>query len=251
MPKNKPDYIPNIYQFCDRWCARCAFTTNCEAFVAAEKITDDETNRVFWEKLEQQLPATEKWLIGVANQKGVSLTEFDVPLQKKNFDLFQRDAKSNAVLKAGRLYEDLVDEWFDNSIEQFGLKTIETDQGAAIKMPEGKNSSTTSETNALFEVILRYQLQLYLKISRCFYSRGKEAENEESEVEIKDSIGTAKSTLVLLDRSMAAWKLVQNTLPESVESILEILVLLQRLRHNIELEFQDARKFVRPGFDEG
>jgi len=96
---------------------------------------------------------------------------------------------------------------------------------------------------------LRYQLQVYLKLSRCFYSRGKEAEKENNEAGIKDSIGAAKSTLALLDRSMAAWKLVLNVLPESAESIFEILVLLQRLRYNIEMEFPEVRAFVRLGFD--
>ena len=250
MPENNPNPIAHIYNFCDRWCARCAFTNKCEAFVSAEKNIDDETNRLFWEKLEQQLPETEKWLKKVTEQKEISLTEFDPPQQKKNFDLFQRDAKSNAVLKAGRLYEDMVDDWFDAAAEQFGLQTIETNQGAAIRMPEGKSDSSDIKTDDLFEVILRYQLQVYLKLSRCFYSRGKEAENENGEDEFKDSTAAAKSTLALLDCSMAAWKLVLEVLHKSEESIFEILVLLQRLRYNIELEFPEARNFVRPGFDE-
>jgi len=250
MHENNPKYITHIYNFCDRWCARCAFTNKCEAFVTAEKNADDETNQLFWEKLERQLPKAEKWLTESAKQKGISLTEFDPPKEKKNFDLFQRDAKSNAVLKAGRLYEDLVDDWFDAATEKFGLQTIETDQGAAIRIPEGKSDLSGLKTDDLLEVILRYQLQVYLKLSRCFYSRGKEAENEDSEAEIKDSIGAAKSTLALLDRSMAAWKLVLDVLPKSAESIFEILVLLQRLRHNIKLEFPEADAFVRPGYDE-
>ena len=250
MPENNPNYINYIYNFCDRWCARCAFTNKCEAFVPTEKSANDKTNQLFWEKLEQQLPGTEEWLTKAAKQKGISLTKFDPPKEKKNFDLFQRDAKSNAVLKAGRLYEDLVDDWFDNAMEQFGLQTVETDQGAAIRMPAGENLSEGLETDALIEVILRFQLQVYLKLSRCFYSRGKEAENEEAPDELKDSVGTAKSTLALLDRSMAAWKGVLAVLPESKESIFDILVLSQRMRYNIELEFPEARGFVRPGFDE-
>ncbi len=250
MTENNPNQITHIFNFCDRWCARCAYTSRCEAFVPAGKNTDDETNRLFWKQLEQQLPKTIHWLNQHAEAKEVSLTAFDPPKQKKNFDLFQRDAKSNTVLKAGRLYEDLVDDWFDEAVEQFGLQTVETDQGAAIRMPEGKKDSLDMKTDDLFEVILRYQLQVYLKLSRCFYSRGKEVETEDSEMEIKDSVGAAKSTLVLLDRSMAAWKLVLDTLPESADSIFEILVLLQRLCYNIELEFPEAREFVRPGFDE-
>ena len=257
MPENNMSPIARIYHFCDRWCTRCAYSAQCEAFVANEKkeidtktkIANDKVNHLFWQQLEQNLLETENWLRKLAAQKGVSLTEFDPPKQKKNFDLFQRDAKSNPVLKAGRLYEDMVDDWFDDAMEQFGLQTVETEQGAAIRMPDEKNISSDLKPDMLFEVILRYQLQVYLKLSRCFYSRGKEAESEEVSDEFRDSIGTAKSVLALLDRSMAAWKNVLAALPESEESIFQILVVLQRMRYNLELEFPEARAFARPGFD--
>ena len=31
MAKN-PDFIPGIYNYCDRWCERCAFTARCMNF---------------------------------------------------------------------------------------------------------------------------------------------------------------------------------------------------------------------------
>lgn len=251
-----PDPIVPIFNFCDRWCARCAFTAHCAAFVSpgkeystATKTANDKKNRLFWKRLENQVKEMENWLQEKAKVKNRSLTEFDPPQQKKNFDLFQRNAKSNPILKAGRLYEDLVDDWFDAAAEQHGLQMVETESGAAIELPEGKSIAGELNPNKLFEVILRYQLQVYLKLSRCFYSRGKEEENEAENNKLKDSNGSAKSTLSLLDRSMAAWKLVLDVLAESEESILEILILLQRLRYHIELEFPQARNFKRPGLD--
>ncbi len=66
----------------------------------------------------------------------------------------------------------------------------------------------------------------------------------------KDSDGSAKIALIATDRSISAWGKLLKHLPKSEDEILEILVLLERLRNMTEKEFPDARKFVRPGFDE-
>ena len=195
------------------------------------------------------MSAIENWIIEKATRESTSLTELDPPKQKKNFDLFQRDAKSNAILKAGRLYEDLVDDWFDEAVESLKLEIVETGQGAGYLLCEGNINGQGLNTNDLFAVILRYQLQVYLKLSRSFYSRGREAEEEDEPGKLKDSIGAAKSTLALLNRSMAAWGMVLEVLSGSEDQIFEILVLLQRLRYHIELEFPNVRLFIRPGFD--
>ena len=36
MAKN-PDLIPGIYNYCDRWCERCAFTSHCLTFLTEEE----------------------------------------------------------------------------------------------------------------------------------------------------------------------------------------------------------------------
>ncbi len=252
-----PPIIPGIFLYCDRWCEKCAFTSSCEAFSSPgiekgkdEKKLNDQINGEFWEELEKVLPIIEKWIIEKATKESRSLKEFNLPKQKKNFDLFQRDAKSNAILKAGRLYEDMVDDWFDEGIEKLGLIVVETEQGAVIRMPELEMREESINLNQVFEVILRYQLQIYLKLSRSFYSRGREEEEGKETVKVKDSLGAAKSTLALLDRSMAGWGMVLEVLPASEDLIFEILVLLQRLRYNIMIEFSEVRSFVRPGFDD-
>jgi len=54
-----PDCIPGIYNYCDRWCERCAFTSRCLTFKQSkEKFGDPDTsdinNAAFWEKLSQK-----------------------------------------------------------------------------------------------------------------------------------------------------------------------------------------------------
>jgi hypothetical protein len=56
--------------------------------------------------------------------------------------------------------------------------------------------------------------------------------------------------LIGIDRSIAAWRLAQLSLPERAASIVPLILQLERLRQRIEASFPAARDFVRPGFDE-
>ena len=56
--------------------------------------------------------------------------------------------------------------------------------------------------------------------------------------------------LISIDRSIAAWGVMLRGFQTKEDEILEILVLLEKMRKNVEKKFPDARSFVRPGFDE-
>jgi hypothetical protein len=44
--------------------------------------------------------------------------------------------------------------------------------------------------------------------------------------------------------------MMQMSLPDRVESIVPLILQLERLRQRLEKGFPQARDFVRPGFDE-
>jgi hypothetical protein len=56
--------------------------------------------------------------------------------------------------------------------------------------------------------------------------------------------------LIGIDRSIAAWRLMQLSLPERDGSIVPLILQLERLRKRLEYSFPAARNFIRPGFDE-
>ncbi len=56
--------------------------------------------------------------------------------------------------------------------------------------------------------------------------------------------------LIGIDRSIAAWRLMQLSLPEQRGSIVPLILQLERLRQRVEKSFPEARDFIRPGFDE-
>jgi hypothetical protein len=102
------------------------------------------------------------------------------------------------------------------------------------------------------EVIHWYQYQIAVKLMRALSSRRNEAEwrDEAADDEARDSDGSAKVTLIAIGRSVSAWRLMQICLPEIADSIIPLILELERLRQRTELRFPKARDFIRPGFDE-
>ncbi len=241
--------IPGIYLYCNRWCEMCPFTVRCEAFGADKSFHNgehDEKMKQFWQDLESGIAENEERIVALAAEKGISLSEFDEPTQKKDFDLFQKGAKSNLILKAGRDYEDLVDDWFDKALEEYGLAMVETKNGAMPKLDTILPGN--EKANQMFEIVLRFQLQVYLKLSRMFYSKGREGAELEEGVEADNPNAVGKTTLETLKRSFAAWSVIAEKYPED-KMIFEILILILRLKNNIIAEFPETEKFERLGLD--
>ena len=91
-----------------------------------------------------------------------------------------------------------------------------------------------------------------MKSIRALSSRSDEVEEMDAQLADypKDSDGSAKVALVGIDRSISAWRLMQLAVPERSESIVPLILQLERLRKRVEKEFPNARAFIRPGFDE-
>ncbi len=68
--------------------------------------------------------------------------------------------------------------------------------------------------------------------------------------EESDANGSAKVALIAIDRSIAAWMRMRPHLPDRADELLDVLVMLDRLRRTTETQFPEARAFHRPGFDD-
>ena len=71
-----PDFIPGIYNYCDRWCERCAFTSRCMNFAMEkeffqEQESSDEMNAAFWETISSTFEVTISMLVTIQGDLGV------------------------------------------------------------------------------------------------------------------------------------------------------------------------------------
>ena len=60
--------------------------------------------------------------------------------------------------------------------------------------------------------------------------------------------GTAKITLIIIERSISSWNYLRN---ESNSRLLDpVIDRLETIKRMLETKFPNAREFIRPGFDE-
>ena len=248
----KTNHIPGIYNYCDRWCERCSFTARCLNFeMSAEKFGDlenvDITNEVFWQKLSETFAETLSMLKEMAAEKGIDLDSIELDDED---DRLEDPSVVHIISHMAKSYITMVDEWFDSNVYIFeddhpGLKAA----AAADSTQSAPDEDTITLIDSV-EVIRWYQHQMYVKLRRALHSAHDEATDGDLEGYPKDSDGSAKVSLIGMDRSISAWGKIIKYFPGEEESILGIIAHLQRLRRRTETEFPDARAFVRPGFDD-
>jgi hypothetical protein len=246
LAKN-PNFISGIYNYCDRWCERCPFTSRCMVF-ATEREDDDRdpqtrdiTNDAFWRKLASIFEETKQMLVDWAQEAGVDLSQVDAAATEYCEKRRSKAVKDELAVAASD-YAITVTKWFTGFDQVLNV---------ADHVPSEAETEELERIEEAREVIHWYQYQIAVKLMRALSSRSDEAEwAAEAEVEAKDSDGSAKVSLIGIDRSISAWRLMQIYLPERADSIIPMILELERLRQRAEFRFPKARDFIRPGFDE-
>ncbi len=256
-----PDLIPGIYNYCDRWCERCAFTSRCLTFLSEEEEKkeagyspgSDEMNEEFWKEIGESLVLTMEMIRDYAEKEGIDLDastedeEADAEMDRS--EERRKAARDHPCAKAARDYYQLVQAWFEASEELWEEKKEDLLSAARLELPGRDPEREAHELSDITEVIRWYQHFISAKIHRALTGRADERMERIPDMP-SDADGSAKIALIAIDRSIGAWTLLHREFPEREDETLGIMVLLERLRRSLEIEFPKARAFIRPGFDE-
>jgi hypothetical protein len=254
--KNSEDsnYISGIYNYCDRWCERCPFTSRCLNFeMSEEKFGDlesvDLTNEEFWKKLGETLDETLNMLKEMAEEQGIDLDSLDMDENEMPQKRIDEETVVHILSYMSKAYITMVNDWFELNAYLFEQNEDEIDWNSTlddIQSPPQEDMVTLIDS---IEVVRWYQHQIYVKLKRALHS----AQDEQFQILNnfpKDSDGSTKVALIGMDRSISAWGEILKYFPDQRKNIISMITHLERLCKRTENEFPDARAFVRPGFDE-
>ncbi len=249
----KPQYIPGIYNYCDRWCERCSFTSQCMNFEISEKefidpAARDINNKAFWDKLHEISTVTLEMVLEKATEMGINLDEIDCDEIRIEEDKIYGMAEQQPYSIIAMEYIRKVDSWFRENKDQFKTKGDDFLSHIQADIPGTNPDNDIVEINDCLEVINWYKHQIYVKLIRAASSFLQSNPNE-IECSTNDANGSAKVALIGIERSIAAWAGLLPHLPELEGGILDLLVILKRLITLVESAFPNARFFLRPGFD--
>ncbi len=245
-------FIPGIYNYCDRWCERCAFTSRCLTYkLDAEDNSDaarDINNEAFWNHLKSIFEQTIDMIKELAEEMGIDLDSLDKESASNDFSLRMDKADNHKIIRVARYYGKIVDQWFDSEYLVFEQKQDAMNTLLKIGVDNaGLHTEAASIKDAL-EVIRWYQHQIYVKLKRALTQ--DDLDEEEDLLLQRDADGSVKVALIGMDRSIGAWGTLQEHFSEKTDSILDILLHLDRMRRRAEELFPCARNFKRPGFDD-
>jgi len=249
---NSPEHIPGIYNYCDRWCDRCDKTASCTNFaIGVAQFPDPESGDInseaFWEQIDEVFKATIEMLHEMADEQGVDLDAIDLDAAEIEDKFIVEVAEDHVCSKMSKTYIELVRIWFEKNQPLFDQKCDELEKLNEMDLPYLNPGAEADRLNDSIEVIRWYQTQIFVKIMRAVEGVEVFEDRDES---LNDSDGSAKVALLAIENSIGAWSELRRAFPTQADAVLDILVFLHRMKVKIEEFFPNARKFIRPGFDD-
>ena len=248
-----PKYIPGVYNYCDRWCERCPFTSRCLNYEISEEHfaepgSRDMNNELFWKKLSETFQATLELVQEMMEEQGIDIDTIDTEPIKRRERRIDKEVDNNELIVSARDYGKIAGEWFESTKNLFLEKEIDLNKKVELELPNENPDKEAAAILDAVDVIMWYLHFIEVKLRRAVHGE-LEDRFEIPDDFPKDSDGSAKVALIAIDRSIAAWGEILKYFPDQEDELLQILVSLEQLRRNAEKMFPNARSFVRPGFD--
>jgi hypothetical protein len=264
-------FIPGIYNYCDYWCERCAFTRHCRNFVMGRELEreargeappEDATQEAFWSRLADQLRETT--VFGKAGDWANDGADLDFdggpdPEFEEHERTVERAMDANPVNKLAHDYMMKVHAWLESSDDDLKALAKELHEAAGSPFDDTDYEEQARQIGEMIEVIAWYHTLLPPKVGRalrdliertCAADKDDNCSQIRAEARMDDAEASGKLVLVSIDRSAAAWVKMRELLPHREDEILEMLAILSRLRRGINEALPGARNYVRPGLDE-
>jgi hypothetical protein len=218
-------FIVGIFNYCDRWCDECAFTSRCRLFADKSEIEAslDPALRALVEASPLEPPSPPPpWLAELLAEMNESLSApadgeepMERPLPPEHVDIEERaDA-----------YRACVEHW---------LMAREID--------------STKRSHDPVAVITWFHTLIDVKVHRALHGLAHDRPEERDSP--PDYDGSAKVALLGIDRSHAAWLELLECGVANTAEVAPFITDLVWLGEALERVFPNARNFVRPALDE-
>jgi hypothetical protein len=225
-----PRWIPAIYNYCDRRCARCRFNDRCFAF--ADNVRSGAQCHDVAEAAAQSFERVIRLIRAYADREGIDLDELSAG----------EEAGETADLRDALMEDPLVVVARDYSFSTWKLlKPLETEafrQHASVDVSDAVDSALWLCT------------MIAPKIYRALAGLTDPLSADDDPIQ-NDAHGSAKIARLMIADSLAAWRVINEEGRAPADSpTRELARTLQHIDHDLAARVPRAMEFVRPGFDE-
>lgn len=255
MSKN---YISGIYNYCDRWCERCIFTSRCRNYESTGKLSPEQLdihNKAFWDNISSNFQQAIKMLHKAAEEQGIDLDkimqETDHEAYRERQSFLDTEVKNSPLTKLCKQYQRVVLPYLKETGPQLVDTTNELVDHLHIGIiKEEEVIHSIAGIGDCIEIIQWYVYFIDAKLQRAQHGKLEGEDWEEENGYQRDSDGSAKVAFISVEKSMAAWVKLYELFPRCEDVALKALALLQQIQEQINAEFPKALQFKRPGFDD-
>ena len=240
LHESDEQFIPSIFNYCDRWCERCAFTAKCRTFALEKELSEIHNNND--KSLDEKVLDFENRLSGSfsdgIHEDSDSENYFDHEDHEDPNDLFsiKNRSKRHPIASLTHTYSKKSHQW---------LKTIA--KTCRIEFTRWLACGDADQILNAIETVGWYHFFIYPKILRALSGY---FELEDDDFAEEDMNGTAKIALISIDKSIESFTFLMTHIPSQHIEIKGFIEQLGGLRKDMELLFPYARSFIRKGLDE-
>jgi len=255
MARNKR-FISGIYNYCDRWCERCAYTNRCRVYRDTERIAERHRQRGedphdlntavsdvarSFEKvrrlMERYAKANNLDLDEMAREGAAELAE---PKRERSID-------AHPMARGAMRYTKSCGELLKELTGVFNEARDEADDRSAF-MDVQDEADQLARVRDAFEVLSWDHALILGKIRRALGGK-LEAEDESDELRescLSDAAGSAWVARKCLIRSKAALLAIYDWDPDRRDQVIELLAAAERLQRALESLIPEAVDFTWP-----
>jgi hypothetical protein len=219
------NYIPGVYNYCDRWCEACRLSDRCMLNAMAARFREGAPMRPPFPVSHDASPGA-----FAHDCDAVDLSPAEIAREAARAQWDEGAARNDALSIQSAGYAQLAFEW------------LHTRDGYR------ETSRAAIEPQSPRAVIEHFALFIGGKVFRAV--SGARDEAEDSADPQRDANGSAKAALLGIDRSLAAWRELDVQDERGAQVIRALTGILQELRAGMEERFPEALLFLRPGFDD-
>jgi hypothetical protein len=221
-----PRWIPAIYEYCDRRCARCSFSDRC--FTFAEQVRDDPPAEDVGAAVAASLQRAMHLLQALAERKGIDPNQTSEP-------------------------EAAIDERMELAGDPLVTRAREY-AFAAHRLLQPLSAEETramsQEARDAIDSILWLCTPIASKVFRAVSSLAHPFSPDDHPTQ-NDAHGSAKVARLMIAESLAAWRVLNEQGRAAIDSPTRIIAAtLEGIDRELAERLPRAMEFVRPGFDE-
>jgi len=245
-------FIPGIYNYCDRWCERCPMTAKCFLYwqergrTAAHRAAgrDPHDWDVVMEDVRQSFQQAIEMLREAAEGHGIDLDHLP------EVEDTSPDPSAHPLHQRAEAYLETAHAFVEDLHRRLAGEHATLEQRAMVLGPE-RVAGEYRDIQDAQEVISWYHTLIPAKVHRALSSK-MEADQEEDggrEHAMGDALGSAKVAYESVVRSMAALRRVYTWDQGLEDQVIPLLADLDRMRRQIQETFPGFQEFKRPGLD--